>query len=57
MFQLAFDSPWYLLLLTALPFLWWASYRTLSGMGRVRRVVAIGLRSLIFILLVFALAE
>ena len=57
MFQLAFDSPWYLLLLTALPFLWWASFRTLSGMGRVRRVVAIGLRSLIFVLLVCALAE
>ncbi len=57
MFELAFDSPWYLLLLLALPVLWWVSFRTLAGLGRVRRVVAIGLRSVVYTLLVLALAE
>ncbi len=57
MFQLAFDSPWFLLLLAGLPVLWWASYGSLSGLGRVRRVVALVLRSLVFALLVMALAE
>ncbi len=57
MFQVAFDSPWYLLLLAALPLVWWSSFRTLSGLGRLRRAAAIGLRSLVYVLLVLALAE
>ncbi|MGD9719595.1 MAG: VWA domain-containing protein [Pirellulales bacterium] len=55
--QIDFDSPWYLLLLAGLPVLWWASLRTLSAFGRVRRFTAIALRSVIFVLLVLALAE
>ncbi len=55
--HVAFDSPWYLVLLAALPLLWWASFRTLSGLGSVRRLLAIALRSLVFVLLVLALAE
>jgi len=53
----AFDSPWYLLLLLAVPVLWIISFRNLSGLGRWRRLVAIGLRSLVFVLIVLALAD
>lgn len=56
-FRLSFDSPGYLLLLAALPLLWIASYRSLAGMGPVRRWVAIVLRSLVLLLLVCALAD
>lgn len=57
MSHLAFDSPWFLLLLAALPLLWWTSVRSLAGLGNVRRALAILLRSVIFTLLVLALAE
>jgi len=56
-FRLSFDSPGYLALLAVLPLLWWASYRSLAGMGPVRRWVAIVLRSIVLTLLVFALAD
>ena len=56
-FRLSFDSPGYLALLAALPLLWWASYRSLAGLGRVRRWFAILLRSVVLTLLVFALAD
>jgi uncharacterized membrane protein/Mg-chelatase subunit ChlD len=55
--QLAFDSPWYLLLLAGLPLLWWTSFRTLAAFGRARRAMAVGLRTAIYVLLVLALAE
>lgn len=55
--QLAFDSPWYLLLLAGLPFLWWASFRTLSAFGRWRRALVVGLRTTVYVLIVLALAE
>ena len=54
MLRIAFDSPWYLLLLVGLPAIWWASFRTLSGLGHARRAVAIGLRTLVYTLLVLA---
>src|SRR4030067_1074958 len=53
----AFNNPWYLLLLGLLPLLAWASYRSLSGLGPWRRLVAIALRSLVMALLICALAE
>ncbi|MCO6043742.1 VWA domain-containing protein [Aeoliella sp. ICT_H6.2] len=53
----AFDSPWYLLLLLLLPVIWFTSYRSLAGLGHWRRLTAIILRSLVFALLVFALAD
>jgi uncharacterized membrane protein len=56
-YRLAFDAPWCLLLLLLLPALWWYSLRRLSGFGRVRKAVVIGLRSLVLALLVLALAE
>jgi len=53
-----FDRREYLwLLLLLLPALWILSYRTLAALGRGRRVVAIGLRTLVILLLVAALAE
>ena len=54
---LAFDSPWWLALLAGLPVLWAWSYRGLSGLGGWRRVAALTLRSLVYTLLVLALAE
>ncbi|WP_425400495.1 VWA domain-containing protein [Aeoliella sp.] len=53
----AFDSPWYLLLLLLLPVIWLTSYRSLAGLGHWRRLTAIALRTLVFALLVFALAD
>lgn len=55
--NIAFDSPWYLLLLLLLPVVWLTSYRSLAGLGYWRRLSAIGLRSLVLMLLVFALAD
>ena len=52
-----FDQPGYLLLLLLLPVIWVLSYRSLSGLGPIRRWVAIGLRSLVYLLIVLALAE
>jgi uncharacterized membrane protein/Mg-chelatase subunit ChlD len=57
MHRLAFDSPWYLLLLAALPWFAWLGFRSLAGLGRLRQALAILLRGLIFVLLVLALAE
>ncbi|MEX2559954.1 MAG: VWA domain-containing protein, partial [Pirellulales bacterium] len=52
-----FDSPWYLALLALIPLLWWFSYRSLAGLGAKRRLLAIGLRTLMLLLLVLSLAE
>jgi len=52
-----FENRWYLALLALVPLLWILSYRSLAGLGRIRRVAAILLRSLVLILLIFALAE
>jgi uncharacterized membrane protein len=56
-YQLAFDRPWYLLLLLVLPVLWWFSYRSLAGLGGVRRLASILLRSAVLTTVVCALAE
>src|SRR5262245_27113920 len=56
-YSLAFDSPHWLWLLLALPVLWVMSYRSLAGLGRVRRIVALAVRSLVVTLVVCALAE
>ncbi len=54
---LAVDRPLWLLLLLLLPLLWMWSFKSLSGLGRWRRVLALGLRTGVFALLVCALAE
>ncbi len=55
--MLVFNSPWYLLLLALLPPMWWFSFRSLSGLGRWRRPMALSFRTLVLLLIVAALAE
>lgn len=47
----------WLLGLLVLPFIWHASIRSLAGLGSFRRRIAIGLRCLVLLLIVLALAE
>jgi uncharacterized membrane protein/Mg-chelatase subunit ChlD len=54
--KIAFDQPWWLLLLLLIPVLWIFSFRGLSGLGPFRRIFALAFRTLVFTLLVFALA-
>ena len=56
-YRLDFDSPWYLLLLALLPFMWWSGRRSLSGLGKVRKWVVLLLRSAVFVFIVVSLAE
>jgi uncharacterized membrane protein len=55
--EIGFDQPWYLALLSLIPVLWIFSFRSLAGLGNIRRLVAIGLRTLVLTTIVFALAE
>ena len=55
--NIAFDSAGYLLLLLLLPLVWRMSFRSLAGLGQLRRVFALTLRSLVLALLVLALAD
>ncbi|MCE9545349.1 MAG: VWA domain-containing protein [Planctomycetia bacterium] len=56
-YDIAFDNHWYLLLALALPVLWVASWRNLSGLGPVRRWLALALRTIVALLVICALAE
>ncbi|MBN2215770.1 MAG: VWA domain-containing protein [Pirellulales bacterium] len=56
-YRLTFQSPSCLLLLLLISALWWWSYRRLASLGPWRRWFAMGLRTLVFLLLVLALAE
>ena len=56
-FEIGFDRPWFLLLLLLLPVLWIFSYNSLAGLGKFRRILALGLRTLVILLLVGALAQ
>jgi Mg-chelatase subunit ChlD/uncharacterized membrane protein len=49
--------PWWLLLLLLVPLVFWFSYRSLAGLGPVRRWIALGLRCLLIALLALALSE
>src|SRR5262245_59862297 len=55
--SIVFDRPAFLALLALLPTFWWMGYRSLAGLGPWRRWMALGLRSLVFILIVLALAD
>ncbi|MFO0890829.1 MAG: VWA domain-containing protein [Isosphaeraceae bacterium] len=56
--SIAFGQPWWLLLLPLiLPPLVWMSFRSLAGLGPVRRLLAILLRAGVITLIVLALAE
>lgn len=50
-------QPWWLLLLLLIPLIILLSFRSLSGLGPVRRWVAIGLRCALVLFLTLALAE
>jgi Mg-chelatase subunit ChlD/uncharacterized membrane protein len=50
-------QPWWLLLLLLVPLVFWYSFRSLAGLGPVRRWVALGLRCLLITLVALALAE
>ncbi len=56
-FQFAFLRPWFLLLLAVLPLLFIQGYRRLTSLGPIRRGMAVGLRGLVILLLILALAE
>lgn len=55
--MLVFNNPWFLLLLGLVPVMWWFSFGSLSGLGRWRRLMALGFRTLVMLLIVAALAE
>jgi menaquinone-dependent protoporphyrinogen IX oxidase len=55
-FAYGFELPEYLVLLGLLPLFWWASRRSLEGLGRPRHLTAFLVRSVVFVLLVCALA-
>jgi uncharacterized membrane protein len=50
-------QPAWLVLFALVPVIVWVSFRSLAGLGPVRRWVAIGLRSLLIVLLTLALAD
>jgi uncharacterized membrane protein/Mg-chelatase subunit ChlD len=55
--DIIFARPWYLTLLGLLPLLWLFSFRSLSGLGKYRRLFALAFRTFVFTLLVLALSE
>ena len=55
--EIGFDEPRYLFLLLLLPLLWLFSFRSLAGLGRVRRLGALALRTAVLTLIVMCLAE
>jgi uncharacterized membrane protein/Mg-chelatase subunit ChlD len=55
--QIGFNRPEYLLLLLVLPVLWFWSFKSLAGLGKIRRVIILLLTSTVVTLLVAALAE
>ncbi|HND53172.1 MAG TPA: VWA domain-containing protein, partial [Pirellulaceae bacterium] len=55
--HVAFDKPWWLSLLVVIPLLWWLSFRSLAGLGKWRRFIALGLRTTVMAVFIFALAE
>ena len=52
-----FGRPAFLALLIALPVLWVMSFNSLAGLGKWRRIFALVLRSIVYTLLVFVLAQ
>lgn len=55
--EIAFDRPWFLLLLLLLPLIWLLGFRSLAGLGSWRRLFALTLRSIVVVMLVLALAQ
>src|SRR3954454_8481497 len=56
--SITFGQPWWLILIPlVLPPLVWMSFRSLAGLGTLRRAVAIFLRAAVITLIILALAE
>jgi uncharacterized membrane protein len=54
--KLGFDHAGYLWLLLALPILWWIGYESLGALGKIRRAFALILRTVVWTVIVFAVA-
>ena len=55
-YGITFERPLFLLLLAAAPVMWVLSFRTLAGLGTYRRIFALLLRTVVFVLLVAEIA-
>jgi hypothetical protein len=56
--SISFGNPWWLILIPVfIPPLVWMSFRSLAGLGGVRRALAIGLRATVITLIIMALAD
>ncbi len=56
-YRIAFAQGGYLLLVFLLPLLWLVSFRSLAGLGRNRRIIALAMRSIVLFAFIVALAE
>ena len=54
--EIGFQYPWYLLLLSLIPLVWWLGLKSLAGLGPWRRSIAIALRTAVMLLVIFAVA-
>ncbi len=54
--RFSFEYPWLLLLLAILPLIWVSSFRSMAGLGPGRRIAALLFRSVVMLVIIFALA-
>ena len=54
--RFSFEYPWLLLLLAILPLIWMASFRSMAGLGPGRRFAALTFRSVVLLVIIFAIA-
>jgi uncharacterized membrane protein len=54
--RFSFEYPYFLMLLAVLPFIWITSYSSLAGLGAGRRLAALFFRSIVMLLIIFAMA-
>ncbi|MCC9600829.1 VWA domain-containing protein [Stieleria sp. JC731] len=55
-YRISFEHPAFLWLLLGLPVLWWIGFESLGVLGKLRRWLALAIRTLVWTILVFALA-
>jgi uncharacterized membrane protein len=54
--RFSFEYPWLLLLLGVLPLIWASSFQSMAGLGPGRRIAALLFRSVVMLVIIFALA-
>ncbi|MEQ1825755.1 MAG: VWA domain-containing protein [Pirellula sp.] len=54
--EIGFQYPWFLILLLLIPFVWWLGMKSLAGLGPVRQILALALRTAVMLLVIFAIA-